>query len=57
MSQSSILGGYAIPKGAVVLLNTLSMHFDPNEWDDPQSFKAGKKKKSEYYFLVFYKLL
>ncbi|XP_071505081.1 steroid 17-alpha-hydroxylase/17,20 lyase-like [Diadema antillarum] len=30
---------YIIPKDAVVIMNTHSMHFDPQEWDDPHSFK------------------
>ncbi|XP_072162888.1 steroid 17-alpha-hydroxylase/17,20 lyase-like [Diadema setosum] len=30
---------YIIPKGAAVVTNLHSMHFDPQEWDDPDSFK------------------
>ncbi|XP_071486275.1 steroid 17-alpha-hydroxylase/17,20 lyase-like [Diadema antillarum] len=30
---------YVIPKGAIVMINLHSMHFDPQEWDDPDSFK------------------
>ncbi|XP_071505091.1 steroid 17-alpha-hydroxylase/17,20 lyase-like [Diadema antillarum] len=32
-------GDYVIPKGAIVIVNLHSMHFDPQEWDDPDSFK------------------
>ncbi|XP_072162887.1 steroid 17-alpha-hydroxylase/17,20 lyase-like [Diadema setosum] len=28
-----------IPKGAIVIINIHSMHFEPQEWDDPDSFK------------------
>eukprot|EP00057_Strongylocentrotus_purpuratus_P018739 XP_011673213.1 PREDICTED: steroid 17-alpha-hydroxylase/17,20 lyase [Strongylocentrotus purpuratus] len=31
--------GYRIPKGAVVMFNTYSMHYDPNAWESPTSFK------------------
>ncbi|XP_041485761.1 steroid 17-alpha-hydroxylase/17,20 lyase-like [Lytechinus variegatus] len=31
--------GYRIPKGAVVMLNTFSMHFDPKAWESPNEFK------------------
>ncbi|XP_071505079.1 steroid 17-alpha-hydroxylase/17,20 lyase-like [Diadema antillarum] len=30
---------YVIPKGAIVIVNIHSMHFDPQEWGDPDSFK------------------
>lgn len=30
--------GYTIPKGTVVLPNLWSVHRDPTEWDDPDSF-------------------
>ncbi|XP_072162879.1 steroid 17-alpha-hydroxylase/17,20 lyase-like [Diadema setosum] len=30
---------YVVPKGAIVITNIYSMHFDPQEWDDPDSFK------------------
>ncbi|XP_071486368.1 steroid 17-alpha-hydroxylase/17,20 lyase-like [Diadema antillarum] len=33
------IGDYVIPKGAIVIVNLHSMHFDPQEWDDPDSFK------------------
>ncbi|XP_071478388.1 steroid 17-alpha-hydroxylase/17,20 lyase-like [Diadema antillarum] len=38
-TKDTELHGYIIPKGAVVMINTYSMHFDPQEWDDPDSFK------------------
>ncbi|XP_071486366.1 steroid 17-alpha-hydroxylase/17,20 lyase-like [Diadema antillarum] len=30
---------YVIPRGATVMINIHSMHFDPQEWGDPDSFK------------------
>lgn len=46
--------GYTIPKGTVVLPNLWSVHRDPTEWDDPDSFnptrfldEAGKLLRKE----------
>ncbi|XP_071505103.1 cytochrome P450 2F3-like [Diadema antillarum] len=38
-TRDTTLRGYSIPKGTTVMLNIHSMHFDPNEWSDPTSFK------------------
>ena len=35
-------GGYHIPKGTTVMINTYSMHYDPQEWDQPDKFLPGK---------------
>nr|XP_054773874.1 cytochrome P450 1A1-like [Lytechinus pictus]XP_054773875.1 cytochrome P450 1A1-like [Lytechinus pictus] len=37
-TRDTTLGGYSIPKGAVVMINTYSMHYDPQEWDQPDKF-------------------
>uniref|UniRef100_H3DKZ2 Cytochrome P450 2U1 n=2 Tax=Tetraodon nigroviridis TaxID=99883 RepID=H3DKZ2_TETNG len=53
-SETIEFGGYTIPKGTVVLPNLWSVHRDPNEWDDPDSFdptrfldEAGKLLRKE----------
>ncbi|XP_072165344.1 steroid 17-alpha-hydroxylase/17,20 lyase-like [Diadema setosum] len=37
--KDATLHGYRIPKDTIVFINTYSMHYDPKEWDDPESFK------------------
>ncbi|XP_063968800.1 cytochrome P450 1A1-like isoform X1 [Lytechinus pictus] len=37
-TRDTKLGGYSIPKGAVVMINTYSMHYDPQEWNQPDKF-------------------
>ncbi|XP_041485110.1 cytochrome P450 1A5-like [Lytechinus variegatus] len=37
-TRDTKLGGYSIPKGTMVMMNTYSMHFDPQEWDQPDKF-------------------
>ncbi|XP_030835852.1 steroid 17-alpha-hydroxylase/17,20 lyase [Strongylocentrotus purpuratus] len=37
-TRDTEFGGYHIPKGTVVLINTHSMHYDPQEWDQPDKF-------------------
>lgn len=34
--------GFTIPKGTVVLPNLWSVHRDPTEWDDPDSFDPAR---------------
>lgn len=34
--------GYTIPKGTVVLPNLWSVHRDPIEWDEPDSFNPTR---------------
>ncbi|XP_073303852.1 geraniol 8-hydroxylase-like [Primulina huaijiensis] len=41
-SQSSIIGGYTIPKGSSVFLNTWSIHMDPLIWENPSEFKPDR---------------
>ncbi|XP_030835857.1 steroid 17-alpha-hydroxylase/17,20 lyase [Strongylocentrotus purpuratus] len=37
-TRDTEFGGYHIPKGTVVMINTHSMHYDPQEWDQPDKF-------------------
>ncbi|XP_073047837.1 labd-13Z-ene-9,15,16-triol synthase, chloroplastic-like [Primulina eburnea] len=41
-SQSSIIGGFTIPKGSRVFLNTWSIHMDPLIWENPSEFKPDR---------------
>ncbi|XP_073124549.1 labd-13Z-ene-9,15,16-triol synthase, chloroplastic-like [Henckelia pumila] len=41
-SQSSVIGGYTIPKGSRVFLNVWSIHRDPLVWDNPSEFKPDR---------------
>ncbi|XP_073286537.1 labd-13Z-ene-9,15,16-triol synthase, chloroplastic-like [Primulina huaijiensis] len=41
-SQSSIIGGYTIPKGSRVFLNMWSIHRDPLVWENPSEFKPDR---------------
>ncbi|XP_074325241.1 cytochrome P450 81Q32-like [Apium graveolens] len=36
------VGGYDIPAGTLVLVNSWSIHRDPKVWDDPTSFKPER---------------
>lgn len=54
MMSFTEFSGYIIPKGTVVLPNLWSVHRDPTEWDDPDSFnptrfldEAGKLLRRE----------
>ncbi|XP_072043996.1 steroid 17-alpha-hydroxylase/17,20 lyase-like isoform X1 [Amphiura filiformis] len=35
----TILRGYAIPKGTMVIPNLIAIHFDEKYWDEPETFK------------------
>ncbi|KAI8546476.1 hypothetical protein RHMOL_Rhmol07G0120700 [Rhododendron molle] len=41
-NQSSIVGGYTIPKDTRVFLNIWAIHRDPEAWDDPSEFKPER---------------
>ncbi|KAG5540252.1 hypothetical protein RHGRI_020471 [Rhododendron griersonianum] len=41
-NQSSIVGGYTIPKDTRVFLNVWAIHRDPEAWDDPSEFKPER---------------
>lgn len=36
------LGGYAIPAGAMVMLNVIGAHHHPGFWDDPERYDPGR---------------
>ncbi|XP_051130111.1 labd-13Z-ene-9,15,16-triol synthase, chloroplastic-like isoform X1 [Andrographis paniculata] len=41
-SQSSIIGGYTIPKDSMVLINVAYIQKDPRFWDSPREFKPER---------------
>ncbi|KAL8117669.1 hypothetical protein AgCh_015519 [Apium graveolens] len=41
-SANCKVGGYDIPAGTLVLVNSWSIHRDPKVWDDPTSFKPER---------------
>ncbi|KAM5141028.1 steroid 17-alpha-hydroxylase/17,20 lyase-like [Mantella aurantiaca] len=40
--QESSIGGYTIPKGAHVIINLWSLHFDEKEWVNPHLFNPDR---------------
>lgn len=41
-SEDCTLGGYHVPRGTMVVINTRAIHRDPELWDDPTSFKPER---------------
>ncbi|KAK8507784.1 hypothetical protein V6N11_046000 [Hibiscus sabdariffa] len=46
-SSDCSIGGYNVPRGAIVLINAWSIHRDPNSWEDPTSFKPDRFENGE----------
>ncbi|KAF8764663.1 cytochrome P450 2J1-like [Argiope bruennichi] len=40
--QETTLGGYRIPKGAILLQNFYSCHFDPDVYEEPEKFNPSR---------------
>lgn len=40
--RTSDLGGYTIPKNAIVIANLYSAHIDPKYWDSPHKFSPER---------------
>ncbi|XP_027084287.1 flavonoid 3'-monooxygenase CYP75B137-like [Coffea arabica] len=41
-SETCIVGGYTIPKGARVFINVWAIHRDPNIWENPSDFRPER---------------
>lgn len=41
-SRETTISGYRIPKGAVMLLDSWSAHFDPNVYEEPEKFNPSR---------------
>ncbi len=56
VQQDEVLRGYALPKGAIVLINTFLLHRHPDYWKEPEQFdperfsaeKAALTRKPAY---------
>ncbi|MDP2317337.1 MAG: cytochrome P450 [Pseudomonadota bacterium] len=54
-----VLGGYTVPKGAIVMCAAWACHHDPRFWDDPQAFRPerwtaeGKATRPKFAFFPF----
>ncbi|XP_047324986.1 flavonoid 3'-monooxygenase CYP75B137-like [Impatiens glandulifera] len=47
-TETSIVGGYTIPKGARVFINVWSIHRDPSIWEDPLKFDPERFMSSKW---------
>ncbi|XP_024081341.1 cytochrome P450 306a1 isoform X2 [Cimex lectularius] len=58
--EETDLGGYRIPRGAMIMVLQWAVHMDPEVWDDPESFRPerfidseGKVIKNHHNFMPF----
>ncbi|KAI7742159.1 hypothetical protein M8C21_001618 [Ambrosia artemisiifolia] len=40
--ESSVVGGYTIPKGSIVYINVWAIHHDPKNWTNPLEFRPER---------------
>ncbi|KAI9200758.1 hypothetical protein LWI28_012891 [Acer negundo] len=57
-SEDCIVGGYHIPRGTQLFVNTMAVHRDPELWKEPDRFKPERFLESEegkerFRFIVF----
>ncbi|XP_010556108.1 PREDICTED: isoflavone 2'-hydroxylase-like isoform X2 [Tarenaya hassleriana] len=41
-SESCHIGGYTVPKGTTLIVNSWAMHRDPDVWEDPERFSPER---------------
>ncbi|XAR57755.1 hypothetical protein NMG60_11026007 [Bertholletia excelsa] len=47
-SESCTIGGFNVPHGTIILVNTWAVHRDPKIWNDPHSFKPESLKVEKW---------
>ncbi|GBN08664.1 Cytochrome P450 2U1, partial [Araneus ventricosus] len=46
-TKETTLGGYRIPKGAILLMNFYSTHYDPEVYEEPKKFQPSRYIQTE----------
>lgn len=49
-SQTTVVGGFTIPKDSVVFINAWAIHRNPNVWENPQEFNPDRFLEKPYDF-------